>query len=31
MNISRAEPDLSLFQPAAGYQVVDQSGQPVGQ
>jgi len=29
MNISRAEPDPSLFQPPAGYQVVDQSGQPV--
>ena len=31
MNISRAEPDPSLFQPPAGYQVVDQSGQPVEQ
>jgi hypothetical protein len=29
LNISRAEPDPSLFQPPAGYQVVDQSGQPV--
>jgi hypothetical protein len=28
-NISRAEPDPSLFQPPAGYQIVDQSGQPV--
>jgi len=29
VNISRAEPDPSLFQPPAGYQVLDQSGQPV--
>jgi hypothetical protein len=29
MHISRAEPDPSLFQPPAGYQVLDQSGQPV--
>jgi hypothetical protein len=28
-NISRAEPDPSLFQPPAGYRVLDQSGQPV--
>jgi hypothetical protein len=29
-NISRAEPDPSLFQPPLGYEVVDPQGQPVG-
>jgi hypothetical protein len=30
-NISRAEPDPSLFQPPAGYAMVDPSGQPAEQ
>lgn len=30
-NISRAEPDPSLFQPPAGYAIVDPSGQPAEQ
>ena len=29
-NVSRAEPDASLFQPPAGYEVVDPQGQPAG-
>jgi hypothetical protein len=29
-NVSRAEPDPSLFQPPAGYEVVDPSGEPAG-